>query len=130
MMTNGLKNTTFPLSCSSKIAPHKVHRSFHSSSSFRAKNVSLGCRHLLCFFDFFIFLLLLPLLLYKSFLTLGHVMYKYEPHTQRYKYSSFNHKFFRLRGFLFQNFTINFKGFFTIADSDFLNACNTFMKFK
>ena len=66
----------------------------------------------------------------KSFLTLGHVMYKYEPHTQRYKYSSFNRKFFRLRGFLFQNFTINFKGFFTIADSDFLNACNTFMKFK
>ena len=58
----------------------------------------------------------------KSFLTLGHVMYKYEPHTQRYKYSSFNHKFFRLRGFLFQIFTINCKGFFTIVNSDFFEC--------
>ena len=74
------------------------------------------------FSTFSFFLLLLPLLLYKSFLTLGHVMYKYEPHTQRYKYSSFNHKFFRLRGFLFQNFTINCKGFFTIANSDFFEC--------
>ena len=71
---------------------------------------------------FHFFLLLLPLLRYKSFLTLGHVMYKYEPHTQRYKYSSFNHKFFRLRGFLFQIFTINCKGFFPIANSDFFEC--------